>query len=567
MVLSGCKKTIAMLKPLPNPIKATLVFLSFLITNIIESQPDVSYQPFIGASEGLNAPVELASPPGDPTGRLFIVEKGGRIRVWNGSNLLSTPFLDISDLVLNDGESGLLSMAFHPQYQSNGFFFVYYNNTDGDITVARYHVSSNPNIAEPTANPTTPLISISKNYGNHNGGHLQFRPGGGINYLYFATGDGGGSDDPDNNAQNPNSYLGKMIRINVDATSYTPEIWAMGLRNPFRWSFDRTTGDIWIGDVGQDFKEEINFRALGTSGANYGWACEEGTKNNLSAPDGADCSQVGSTDVLPVMDYDNPGQGRSVIGGYVYRGTEFPGLQGYYLATDFYSGRLWLIRSPGSGWDVSVKTGLPPGIASISEATNGALYAVSFTSNIVYKIVIPIVTPLNLISFSGTPMTGYNELKWITESEESMDKYSVEYSTDGIRYSTAGEVLSGNIANRNIYTFRHTLINTTTVYYRLKLIESDGTFEYSPVISIGPDTKTGIKVYPTSIINGKVNIISWQPVERIIVTNTNGVQLFSKEMNGTTGYFTVEIPSLQKGFYIIRVAGKNFQKTEKIVIQ
>ena len=554
---------------LRNPVKATFLIFTFLfITTVSDSQPDVSYKPFISSSEGLSSPIELVSAPGDATGRLFIVEKSGTIRIWNGSNLLPNSFLDISSLVADDGERGLLSMAFHPQYQSNGFFFVYYTNTDGDITVARYHVSPNPNVAEPVASPTTTtLISIPKNFSNHNGGHLQFWTVGTTNYLYFATGDGGSSNDPDNNAQNPNSYLGKMIRINVDAPPYNPEIWALGLRNPFRWSFDRNTGDIWIGDVGQNAKEEINFRALGAGGANYGWACVEGTENNANAPGDADCDAVKAVDVLPVMDYDNPAEGRSVIGGYVYRGSEFPGLQGYYLATDFYSGRLWLIRPGDAGWDISVKTGLPTGIASISEAANGTLYAVSLTENSIYKIVIPVVIPLTLISFSGTPMNGYNELKWITESEENMDKYIVEYSTDGISYSTAGEVVSANNTSRSIYLYRHTTINTTNVYYRLKMSELNGTHKYSPVIRIGPDKETGVKIYSTFITTGLVNIISWQPVERVTITNTTGIQLFSKEMNGATGYFNIPIPALQKGLYIIRVSGKDFQQTEKLVVQ
>jgi len=554
-------------KILRNPVKATFLTFCFLfITTFSHSQPDVSYETFISSSEGLSLPIELVSAPGDGTGRLFIVEKAGIIKIWNGSNLLPAPFLDISSLVADDGERGLLSMAFHPSYQSNGFFFLYYNSNDGNITIARYHVSANPNVAEPAADPAIPLISIPKNFTNHNGAHLQFRTEGTANYLYFATGDGGSSNDPDNNAQNPNSYLGKMIRINVDAPPYNPEIWAMGLRNPFRWSFDRNTGDIWIGDVGQNAKEEINFRPLGTSGANYGWACVEGTKNNVHAPDDADCDTVRAIDVLPVIDYNNPAEGRSVIGGYVYRGSEFPGLQGYYLATDFYSGRLWLIRPSGAGWDISVKTGLPAGIASISEAADGTLYAVSLTGNSIYKIVIPLVTPLNLISFSGTPMNGYNELKWITESEENMDKYIVEYSTDGISYSTAGEVVSANNASRSVYLYRHTTVNTTNVYYRLKMSELNGTHKYSPVITIGPDKETGVKIFPTSITNGRVNIISWQPVERVTITNTIGIQLFSKEMNRATGYFNIPIPALQKGLYIIRVSGKDFQQTEKVVV-
>ena len=209
-------KTITMWKiVLRNAIKSIFLFFLFLfITTVIQSQPavsyqqpDVSYQPYIGASEGLNSPIELVSAPGDATGRLFIVEKGGKVRIWNGSNVLAIPFLDISALISNREEQGLLSMAFHPQYKNNGVFFVYYTNNDGHITVARYKVSADPNVAEPTANPTTPLVNIPTKEGIHNGGHLQFRTVGGTNYLYFATGEGGSHEDPNNNAQDPHSYL------------------------------------------------------------------------------------------------------------------------------------------------------------------------------------------------------------------------------------------------------------------------------------------------------------------------------------------------------------------------
>lgn len=552
---------------LRNLVKAPLLFFSFLFTTNVslgQAAPTVSYQIFIDFPEGLSSPIELASAPGDATGRLFILEKAGKIRIWNGSSLLPDPFLDIASIVLDDGEQGMLSMAFHPQYQSNGYFFVYYNNNDGDIAIERYQVSSDPNEANPVA---TPILVIPKNMGNHNGGHLQFRTQGGINYLYFATGDGG--EHPNENAQDPGSYLGKMIRINVDAAPYTPEIWAMGLRNPFRWSFDRTTGDIWMSDVGQFLKEEINFWPLGTTGANYGWPCVEGADNYSTPPANLDCGPVRATDVVPVLAYDNPDDGRSVIGGYVYRGSEFPSLRGYYLATDFYTGKLWLIKRVGSAWDITERDGFPTSVASISEAANGELYAVSLGGNVVYKIVTPLDAPLplNLISFSGVPMSGYNELKWITESEENMDKYVVEYSADGVTYSSIGEVLSVNDANRKIYTYRHSTLNTTTVYYRLKMSELNGTYEYSAVISIGADTGKGVKIYPTAVTNGLVNIISSQPVERVSITNTTGLQLLSKEMNGASGYFNVPLPVLQKGIYIIRVSGKDFQKTEKIVIQ
>lgn len=551
---------------LRHPVKATTLLL-ILIHHHSNAQPELSYQPFIGASEGLSAPMEVVSAPGDPPSRFFIVEKSGTIRIWNGTGLTSQTFLDISDLVSDAGEQGLLSMAFHPQYQSNGFFFVYYTNNDGNIAIARYQVSSDPDLANPTANPATPLLVIPKDYENHNGGHLQFRTQGGVNYLYFATGDGGSGNDPNNNAQNPSSLLGKMLRLDVDSPGASPEMWAMGLRNPFRWSFDRSTGDIWIGDVGQGAREEINFRPGGSSGANYGWACVEGFMNNPAPPAGADCNAVRDIDVLPVFDYTNPTEGRSVIGGYVYRGSEFPSLQGYYIATDFYSGRLWMIRPAGSSWEIIERTGFPTGISSISETSDGTLYAVSLNAGIVYKLVTPIVTPLNLLNFSGTPANDYNDLKWVTESEQNMDRYLIEYSHDGNTYQVAGEVVSGNYAERHTYQFRHQAGNAPLTYYRLMMREPDGTFNYSPVVSISAEPTGETKIYPTAITNGIVNIISPQPVERVVVTNLCGMQVFTREMNGTSGYFNLTLPTLQKGMYIISLSGRDFRKTGKIFIQ
>src|SRR5690606_3653196 len=216
-----------------------------------------------------------------------------------------------------------------------------------------------------------------KSFSNHNVWHLHFQTEEGINYLYFATGDGGGANDPDNNAQNPASLLGKMIRMNVDATPVTTELWAIGLRNPFRWSFDRSTGDVWIGDVGQGKKEEVNFRETGSSGANYGWRCYEGTVQNTDVD--PVCDPPGK--VIPVFEYDNPEDGSSVVGGYVYRGDEFATLQGYYFVTDYYSGTVWTIRRDGNGNFnvINTQPALKTGISSISEVQDGTLYAAALT--------------------------------------------------------------------------------------------------------------------------------------------------------------------------------------------
>lgn len=555
---------------LPFAAKATfLAFVSLFTTLISFSQPDVQYQPFIGSGENLSAPMEVVTAPGDVSGRLFIVEKAGRIRIWDGSQVLGTSFLDITSIVIDDGEHGLLSMTFHPDYQTNGFFFVYYNNNAGNITVARYKVSADPNVADPVADPPVQLISIPKNYSNHNGGHLQFKTESGIPYLYFATGDGGSANDPDRNAQDPASFLGKMIRINVDVTPFVPEIWAWGLRNPFRWSFDRNTGDIWIGDVGQDSREEINFSAGGVFGVNYGWPCVEGTQNNPAGTSGSRCDTVVNLDDLPVYDYDNPTEGASVIGGHVYRGAEFPGLQGYYLATDFYSGRLWLIKpqSPGPGWDISVKTGMATGISSISETNDGTLYAVSLNTGAIFKIVIPIVTPVELLSFSGKSFTGFNELQWVAVSEQNIDRYTVEFSKDGRAFSKAGEVRSLNNGNRNSYSYRHVGVDPGNIYYRLRMSESDGSFKYSAVIQLGGAAVKGIRVYPTIITNNSVNIVSGEAIQEIRLVNSEGRQVWSIQMNGAQGFFSVQLPTLPKGVYLMRLETRDRVQAEKIIIQ
>jgi glucose/arabinose dehydrogenase len=550
--------------------QATLPVIYFLFSTTIYAQPTIGYQPVI--SSGISGPIEVLSAPGDATGRLFIVEKSGVIRIWDGATILGTPFLNISGIVEDAGEQGLLSMAFHPQYQTNGFFFVYYSSEPaGNITVARYQVSGNPNVAISTPNPLTPLVDISKDFDNHNGGHLQFRVEGGTNYLYFATGDGGDANDPDRNSQNQASLLGKMLRLNVDAATPIPiETWAWGLRNPFRWSFDRATGDMWIGDVGQGLREEVSYRAAGTFGANYGWPCFEGTLTNAPGQSGSQCDTVNTVDVLPIFEYNNPPVGStSVVGGYVYRGTEYPSLEGYYITVDFYSGQLWLIRSNGAGgWIISgPQSGLPSNISSISETSDGStLYAVSLTGNIIYKIVPAIATPVTLTHFSGNVLTGYNELKWTTAAESNIEKYIVEYSSNGRDYLSAGEAIARH-PNGGTYTLNHRIINTTTMFYRLRIVEMDGRYTYSAVISLGKTNGSPLIVYPTVINNNILNIVSAEPIAQLDLYSTDGRRVFARNVNGQTGYFSVPLPSLTKGIYFLRLAGRDFQKTEKIIIQ
>ena len=296
-------------------------------------------------ASGLTAPIFLAAPANDP--RLFVVERAGRIRVIPSSTPpatpLATPFLDISALTTTDGERGLLSMAFDPDYAINGRFFVYYTATDGAITVARYQVSTgNPNVAAATG---TVLLSIPHpGATNHNGGQLAFGPDG---MLYLATGDGGGANDPAGNAQNTASLLGKVLRLDVRGGSYAippdnpfaggaggrAEIWASGLRNPWRFSFD-TTGLLYIADVGEGAREEVNVMPATAAGLNYGWDRTEGT----TCVGAATCDTTGLTP--PAFEYSHAGGGCAILGGYVYRGSAVPELQGRYFYTDLCTGGL-----------------------------------------------------------------------------------------------------------------------------------------------------------------------------------------------------------------------------------
>jgi glucose/arabinose dehydrogenase len=288
-------------------------------------------------ASGLSAPLYLTTTPIDD--RLFVVEQTGRIRVISDGVLLPTAFLDLSSKVSCCGERGLLSVAFHPRYATNGFFYVFYTDAAGDLRVERYTVSANADIGDPTS--AALILSVPhRAYGNHNGGLVAF---GGDGMLYVGTGDGGSGGDPDNNGQNLGVLLGKLLRIDVDhgdpysIPSDNPfasragargEIWAYGLRNPWRWSFDAATHRLYVADVGQGAHEEVNAVGAADAGLNYGWRIMEGA----SCYEAASCDRSGLQ--LPVVDYDHT-QGCSVTGGYVYRGAEIPEIRGHYFYSDF----------------------------------------------------------------------------------------------------------------------------------------------------------------------------------------------------------------------------------------
>jgi glucose/arabinose dehydrogenase len=323
-------------------------------------------------------PVYVTAAPGD-TRRLFIVEKTGRIRILTNGTVLSRPFLDLSGRVSGQTEQGLLSMVFDPHFATNGRFYVDYTSPAGNTRVVRYTVSATDrNVADPSSAKL--LLAVHQPYSNHNGGQLQFGPDG---RLYVGMGDGGSEGDPNNVAQNPRSRLGKILRITLGSTPKVA-VYAKGLRNPWRFSFDRSTGALWIGDVGQDKWEEVDYIRPGLpAGANLGWSAFEGShvyKPAVAAT--LDRSKL----VWPVAQYSHA-VGNAVVGGYVYRGSAVPALRGWYVFGDYGGGHIWAFRRGAGGPKaLSGADRVLPAITSFGQDASGELY-VTTPGGSVYKIV------------------------------------------------------------------------------------------------------------------------------------------------------------------------------------
>ena len=320
--------------------------------------------------------------------RLFIVEQDGLIKIFQDGALLPTPFIDLTEPVgYNSNEQGLLGLAFHPNYQENGYFFVDYTDLNGRTNIARYRVTDDPNVADPASGQI--LLTIPQPFENHNGGMIAFGPDG---YLYIGMGDGGSQGDPQNNGQNPGTLLGSILRLDVDSAdgSYTipadnpfindanarPEVWGYGLRNPWRFSFDRLTDAMFIADVGQNTWEEVSWLAAGTpAGQNFGWNFME--SNHCYR---ANCDP--ESFVPAIFEYDHT-LGCSITGGYIYRGEQFLSLYGNYFAADFCTGTIWgVIQNPDGSWQSNVVNPGVIGINSFGEDVNGELYVVARTGEI-----------------------------------------------------------------------------------------------------------------------------------------------------------------------------------------
>lgn len=360
-----------------------LISIFLQIGNLYAQPASVSV---IEVTDGLSKGVALVN-AGDGSNRMFAVQQTGEIKIWDGNQLLATPFLDISSLTDANGEQGLLGLAFHPNYSSNGYFYVNYTNLSDDTIVARYQVSNNSNLAD--SNSALQILTITQPTPNHNGGDLHFGDDG---YLYIAMGDGGTGGAP---AQDLNSLLGKILRIDIDGddfagnpaknyvipasnpfvgTAGADEIWLMGLRNPWRFSFDRANGDILIGDVGEGTWEEVNSLSGAIGGENFGWPCYEGDDEHIIAG----CASIDNY-IFPVHNMSHNNGNLSVIGGYRFRDPLYSRLNGWYFFTDWATGILWA-ADPNSGASWSAYNVASMGtfdITGFGEGENGEVYIVS----------------------------------------------------------------------------------------------------------------------------------------------------------------------------------------------
>ncbi|WP_018611049.1 PQQ-dependent sugar dehydrogenase [Segetibacter koreensis] len=535
--------------------------------NQVKSQPLISFDTVVS---GLSKPVDIKE-VNDSSHRLFIVEQTGKIRIWNGTSLLPSPYLDVaSKITTSGGEQGLLSLAFHPNYSSNGYFYIYYTNISGDITIARYTRSS-ADVADSSSGVI--LMTIPKPFANHNGGNLVFGADG---YLYFGTGDGGSAGDPNNNAQNVSSLLGKMLRIDVNnanppyyripatnpfagSTTKRPEIIASGLRNPWRWSFDKQSGDMWIGDVGQNAWEEVDcVKADSILNKNYGWHCYEGTH-----PYNSNCSAQ-SNNVFPIFEYshNNATGGLSITGGYVYRGSEFPSLQGFYICTDYLSSNGWLIK-PGDngGWNSTMQTNWPAGISSFGERADGTLYATTLSGTL-YKVVASNALPVRLASLTGRETGTKYEINWQVQNEEKGDIYIIEKRigpsdlfTEVSRITAESEKASNN------YSLKVPLTSGQT-FYRLKIISVTGQVSYSNIISANGINRQMLRAF----ITGTILMLKLpSKTTTIELYDAAGKSVLKQETDPTSSQTNIPLTTIAKGIITIRALADNEWQVTRVL--
>jgi glucose/arabinose dehydrogenase len=534
-----------------------LILFALLVALKSFAQPTISLSSF---STGYSLLSDIAN-CGDS--RLFVTQQRGRIIICDSLGVKrTTPFLNLTSTVSSSGsERGLLGLAFHPNYKQNGYFYVNYTRqSDGATRVSRFSVDpADSNLALPSSELN--LLTITQPYSNHNGGNLDFGPDG---YLYIGMGDGGSGGDPDNYSQNKLSRLGKMLRIDVDGTqpysvpasnpfvgnsAYAPEIWSLGLRNPWKWSFDRITGDMWIGDVGQNEIEEIDFQLANSAGGeNYGWRCYEGsTPYNTSG-----CLSASNYD-SPIFEYDHTSTNScSVTGGMVYRGATHQSLFGYYLLADYCSGRFWWVKRETNGtFTNGIFTGVTTGsYVSFGENYLGDMFVA--TGSVISRINAPNPCPVAFI-------TGNDSVSFCEGSTERI----VALRANGLSYqwSLNGSPLSGEtnywIDATAAGDYSITVTNSTGCSATSSLVNAIVNTSpeiilsgYSAIYNPGFENDTILTNFPTAqvFINGTAgNVIS----ENLLIEGYNNITVSLTDNEGCTWtkidsvLFTVDVNILE----------------------
>ena len=547
----------------------TLVFLSYCFGQV----------KYTNMASGLGLITDITH-AGDGSQRIFVSNKSGTITVLDSNFSNPGIFLNIASLISTSSEKGLLGLAFHPDFKSNGYFFVNYNSIGTNHTVIARFTAANPSANTTVSNDTRKIILTITGAanGNHKAGDLAFGPDG---YLYIPTGDGGGGGDPQGSGQNRNSLLGKLLRIDINTTSpylipadnpfvdslnVLDEIWDMGLRNPWRISFDRQTHDLWIADVGQDAREEINFESAGAGGGyNYGWNCREGFSSYNGCPD-----NVAFTP--PVFDYQHCSQpcntvgfGNSVTGGFVYRGKKpaNAAMAGYYIFSDYVSRHAWLIKyDAGTITDTrTIPTMTTSGVTSFGELENGEVVAGLSNGNIGF-IGADVSLPLRLISFKAYWISPHVELQWSSEGELNIQSYIIEKSTNGIDFLAIGEIQAQSQSS-SLYNFKDVRALSGKNYYRLKILELDGSSEYSPVSQVNVvKNKVFQAFYKASTKEILVAVDKPGQKDRINLYNIQGRPMQKWTLDGNP----LRADHLPSGIYILSLEQHGVSSIQKIMV-
>lgn len=541
------------------------------------AQPKMYLKPAIESN--VETPMQIVN-AGDGSKRLFVAERSGIIKVFDAAHAYKEVYLNFSSLVSQSGEGGLLSIAFHPNFEVNGCLFVHFTDKFGNVVVHRYD-SSTP--GADVMDDLTPLevISIPHPANNHYGGEIHFGPDGN---LYISVGDGGGGNDPANNAQNTQNWLGKLLRITV-ATSGTdqyvvpadnpyigtgdnvkPEIYAIGLRNPFRWSFDRSNGDIWIGDVGQGTKEEIDHRTTATlRGANFGWRCYEGDGSNPAYASDPSC--IPANNVTPRYSYGRA-LGASVIGGVVYRGAVSTAMNGYYIGSDYISG-IFHVLAPGAA-TLSPMAGLPnkTNISDYGESEDGEVYVVAMGENVIYRVADELSEPLpvTLVSFTGRRVQEGVALRWETSLEENFHHFDLEYSSNAKQFRSIALVASQNTTGGSMYTFTDPNYAEGIGYYRLRMVDRDESYAYSRIIKVEGGENESSFVSPSIVTDGMMRVSLTQAYSELQLLNSTGSILLSTNISGKSGRFDLPVTTLATGLYIVRLLSNDKKTLQQKII-